>query len=237
MFFLNDDFLLIANVVPTSGLKAVGPMRYSLRSLLVVLTIATIVFGYRYNQRRHLQTAATKIQEQGGTVFYSWQEPYVVLLPATVSDTSTTVKVPYEVVLANGDTVTKTRTEIAHRNVPIQVFIEEYRLLKTNSPRFNFTGFLFGSHDDVAVSAISIPLAAADQSMFKLLHQFKKLDGVLLCFDERYFQVKASSRLEAEDRNRKLLPYNQDLDRVTKRLEAGFPSTRIFRRGMIRDVR
>ena len=61
-------------------------IRFSLRTMLVLFTIATIFLGWRINQRTNLQLAAKRIQEQGGTIFYRWQSPKLINYPITVAD-------------------------------------------------------------------------------------------------------------------------------------------------------
>ena len=224
-------------------------MKYSLRSFFALLTIATLILGYRYNERRTLQDTATRIQGLGGTVFYAWQNPRVVNVPTwqdpyaenepnTVLHAKSTINVPYNISLADGSIVTKTRTETAHThmNTPVQVMLHEYRAENSSPPTFSIISFLLGSHEDVSVVAVSIPLDSIDQDTLKSLSQLDRLNNVILCVDQWYFRVEASSRLDSKERNNRLAPFKERLNWAAEQIEARIPAARVHSRGMTRNA-
>ena len=94
--------------------------KFSFRLFFILFTIAIVVFGIRYTQRRNLQLAAEKVQQSGGTIFYRWQSPYVIEMPTHVQNAYWTVEVPYTVTGPDGQQETKFRTETGGRNIGFQ---------------------------------------------------------------------------------------------------------------------
>lgn len=215
-------------------------IRFSLRSFFILFTIAIIVCGCRYNQRKNLQLAATELQKHGAAVFYHWESPYIVKIPMHVSNPYLTVEVPYTETLPNGERVTKHKTEIAGRNTGFTIISEEYYRGFTGNPKvriseppgFSLLAFFLGSHDDVDVAGVSIPAAAVDEKVVKLLRRLNNLETMILGVDRLYYSVQGSTRRTPEQIKKDQLELGRDLERATKLLEEGFPGVKLHRRGI-----
>jgi len=199
-------------------------IRFSLRLLLVLLTIATIFFGIRLNQRRNLQHAAMQIEEHDGTVFFCWQSPYEVAVPVVVPNAYYTVEVPYTETGADGQEVEKVRTESAGRSTGYQMIVPQFRAKNSEPLGFSLTSFLLGTHSDVDVAVVSIAISAVDEKMTDLLGELGSLETVVLKLNSRYYSVKASNRSTADQRKQDLQMLEQERQRVTKILEENLPN-------------
>ena len=144
-------------------------------------------------------------------MFYRDQLPYMAAVPTTVFDAGFTIDVPYQQTLPDGTTVTKLRSEIAHRNLPIQFVFDECRTQHSAAPKFNLISFLLGSHTDVSVDSIMLPLNAVTQDAAKDLRRFKQLRRLVIQQEEYYYSVEHSSRLDSATRKQLLVPFDSCL--------------------------
>ena len=114
--------------------------------------------------------------------------------------------------------------------------LHEYRAENSSPPTFSIISFLLGSHEDVSVVAVSIPLDSIDQDTLKSLSQLDRLNNVILCVDQWYFRVEASSRLDSKERNNRLAPFKERLNWAAEQIEARIPAARVHSRGMTRNA-
>jgi len=209
-------------------------IKFSLRWLLILFTIvslAAIFVGWRCNQRSKSQIAAQRIQDQGGEVLYRWQKPRTVKSPVIVFPIVNIAEVPYTETLPDGSQVVRTRTEMFGRNTPNTALIEEFRVGSVDPPGFRVASFLLGSHDDVAISALSIPAAAVEESTVSLLRDIHGLERVLLRVNRHYYAFESSKRATAEQRAQGLERYGEYLKRATELIEKHLPKITLHRRG------
>ena len=211
--------------------------KFSFRLFFILFTIAIVVFGIRYTQRRNLQLAAEKVQQSGGTIFYRWQAPYMIEMPTHVQNAYWTVEVPYTVTGPDGQQETKFRTETGGRNIGFQVDAQELRPLNSDQPGFSLLGFLLGTHDDVSAAAVSIPATAVDESTVKLLQRLTGLESIILRVDPRYFAVQLSNRSTPEQRKKDEVELGRDLKRASTLIEERLPKVKLHRRGLVPSVR
>ena len=208
-------------------------IRFSLRIFLLVFTVATIFFALRYNQRANINTAARNVQRAGGATHLQWRKPKIVSVPNLVPNVVYQIPVPYTVTLSDGTTETRTRIENAHRNTGYTVQIDEFRFLTGNSPEFNIGSFLTGSNSDIAIAAISIPAVSVDSD---LIDSLKKLDGladIVLCMDQEYFGIEASTRMEPKTKADELKRFSEHLNSAVNLLKSNLPDVRIHQRGLV----
>ncbi len=203
------------------------------RELVVVLVLAAIAFlGFRYQQRVNLQVASTKIQAQGGSVLYGFQTPRVVNLPVHVENAYWTVRVPFTVANPDGKTTTRMREEMA-RNTGHTVWTDEMRANDSSPPGFQLSTFLLGSHDDVAIAAVTIPAASVNQDLINTMSAVPHLKHVVLQVERRYFSVKSSRRRTEAERAEELEQLGQDLKAATELMERQLPNVKLLRRGIM----
>ena len=210
--------------------------KFSLRSLLILLSIvsfAAIFFGWRYNQRIKSQIAAQRIQDRGGEIFYRWQTPRRIKIPVSVPIVIHTVEVPYTETLQDGSKVKRTKTEMAHRNIPHTAMTEEFRVGNAVPPGFRLTSFLSGSHNDVAISALSIPAAAVNEDAVSLLRDIQGLERVLLRVNRYYYGFESSRRATAEQREKGFERWGENLQRATELMQKHLPDVALYRRGIV----
>ena len=210
-------------------------IRFSLRALFILLTISTVVLGFRHNQRRSLQHAANVIQENEGSVFYHWQSLYVVYVSCQVPNAYYQIQLPITETLPDGQQVTKTIMQIARRNVGHSINSQQYKVKKLDPPGFRLSTFLLGSHDDVDVAAVSIPAASINEETVEVLRRLRGLESVLLRVNKKYYAVEASHRCTVEQRQKDLLRLGKDLEQATRLLEASLPDVVLHRRGVVDD--
>ena len=215
-------------VIPLVDMK----LRFSLRALLIVVTALAVIVGFRLNQRSALQIATKKIRAMDGTVFYSWQLPELVEIPIHVPNAYWTVRVPYTEKRDDGTLITKTRTEVAHQNRGHTIISESFRPTMANPPGFQIASCLLGSHNDVAVTAVSIPASAVDKNTVKLLSRMRGLKQVLLLVDQEYFSVKSSTRATQKKRNEDLKRLGKNLQNAKKLIELKLPDIMLFQNGI-----
>ena len=175
-------------------------IRFTLRTLFVLLTAATIFVGWRYNQRDQLQIPARKIQERGGTVFYRWQnsvictvrprvprpdrlQEYAVMLPdGSIAKRYRQVQLrEYKVRLPDGSIVTKTQaTPLTHLDYLRSYERNHLVATRSDSPGFQLFDFLCGDHNDLEIGAVSLPYTAVDREMISLLSELPELETLVL---------------------------------------------------------
>ena len=181
-------------------------LKLSLRSLFIILTVAVIVFGLRYQRRLRIQIASQKIKELGGEVFLVCQEPRIRSYSHMVED-----------VIA-----------YPSRNPPLFPELNEMRLTKTVQPRSEITAFLFGTTADVEVFAVSISAASIDDEIVRLLQQLGGVEVVLLNVSEDYLRFKYSERITADSRETQLERRGKDFRRATDLIARGIPMATIY---------
>ena len=191
-------------------------IRFSLLTLFVLLTFATVILGIRYGQRRDLQYAAFEIEKSGGKVFFSWQDPYVVSVP-----------IPFQRTIIGSVEEQVTTKKIQVDNLRTSY---ELRAIAFAPPRFSVFSFLIGSHNDVDIGAVSMPVVAVNDDTAKIFHRMQNLKIAVLCVGKDY-SVKLSARSTPEKRREILLALGQDFERATKFLEDNFPTIALYQRG------
>ena len=181
-------------------------LKLSLRSLFIILTVVVIVFGLRYQRRVRIQIATQKIKELGGEVFLTCQEPEADTFSQTLSNY-------YLHVSRNGGNM---------------ITVSSFTATKSEQSRPWLTAFLFGTTDDVEVSAVSIPAAAVDDETVRLLQQLGGVEMVLLLLSKDYLSVKHSTRSTAEMRKIQIERLGEDFERATALIEQGLPSVALY---------
>ena len=151
-------------------------IRFSLRFFFALITVTTLFCGWRYRQRTEFQNIARKLQERDATIFYYWQDPavrtYTGLIPLPP------IEQEYQVSLPDGSLETRTR------QVP-DIGGDDFYVYGLCATCSDYKGsraidFLLGYHTDVKIAAISMPAAAVDQEMLRLLSRIENLDKLLL---------------------------------------------------------
>ena len=211
-------------------------MKFSLRTAFFLFTVAVIVFGFRYGQRSRLVSAADQLNSVGAALLYRQQKPYHVTVPTTVFDTCRTVEVPYNEVLEDGSVVPGIRTEMAHQNRPITVTFDEYRTVCQSAPQFRVLSFLIGTHDDIAIASLMVPLKSVNETTFAGVPRIYGVDGVVLQVEKHYFSINASKRFDVQERQRQISPYLDDVDKAVELIKDRFPGAKIYRQGMVYDA-
>ena len=98
----------------------------------------------------------------------------------------------------NGEQITKIRTEISSRVIFRTAIIDKCEAHPTHtSPGFSFSGFILGSHDDVAIDAVSLPAVSVMKALLKRFTDFLKI--IVLCVDEDYFRAELEKTLPARN--------------------------------------
>jgi len=208
-------------------------LRFSLRALFFLVTVATVLGGWRYNQRQKFQDAAKKIQEHGGTIFYRWQEPTVGILPVTMFPAYFQISVPYQVTLPDGSKVTKTRMEPAGQTRPVTAITDKFYVRNGEPPKFQVVDFLCGFHQDVDFNAISIPAASIDASMIGHLSEVRNLEQIILEVDQMFYRVESSNRRATDERSEHLHELSRELRRATALIEENLPNVSLHKRGIV----
>ena len=207
-------------------------IRFSLRLFLVVFTLATVFFGLRYNQRANINTAARNVQRLGGTVHLNCKKPRIVSMPNHVRNVVFQVPVPYTVTLPDGSTETRTRIEIAGRNAGYTIQIDEIRFAAGNPPDFSIGSFLTGSNSDIAIAAISIPAISVDSDLVDSLTKLNGLTDIVLCMDQNFFGVEASTRMDPKTKTKELKRLGKHLGDAVNLLKSRLPNIKIHQRGL-----
>ena len=208
-------------------------LKFSLRFFLLVFTVASIFFALRYNQRANIKAAARNIQHSGGTAYPQWKNPRIVSVPNHVPNVVYQIPVPYTVTHPDGSTETKTRMEIAGRNTGYTVQIDEIRFAAGNPSESSVASFLAGSNSDIAIAAISIPAVSVDSDLVDSLKKLNGLNDIVLCVEQEFFGVEASTRMETETKKEELKRMGKHLNDAINLLKSRLPTTRIHERGML----
>jgi len=177
-------------------------IRFSLRFLFILLTVATVFFGVQYNRRVRLQDATKRIEELHAEAFYAWQEVKAV--------TYTEILRPYF-------------SDHSKRTIAITANRLEWR--NSEQPKFRVGAFLLGTNEDIAISAVSISAASVDENTLRLLQQLDGLEIVLLLVDERYLVVEADTSANvAKLRQSAMERFGKDFRRAKALIQAGLPN-------------
>ena len=208
-------------------------IRFSLRHFLIVFTLATVFFALRYNQRANISTAARNVQRSDGSVHLYWKNPRIVSMPNHVSNVVYRIPVPYTVTLPDGLTETRTRLEIAGRNAGYTVQIDEIRFAAASPPDFSIGSFLSGSNLDIAIAVVSIPAISVDSDLVDSLAKLDGLTDIVLCMDENFFAVEASTRMEPATKTEELKRLGKHLNEAVNLLKSRLPNTKIHQRGLL----
>ena len=208
-------------------------IRFSLRLFLIVFTLATIFFALRYNQRANINDAARNVKRSGGTAHLQRKKPRIVSVPTRVRNVVFQISVPYTVTLPDGSTETRTRMEMAGRNVGYNVQIDEIRFAAGNPPGFSIGSFLTGSNSDIAISAISIPAIHVDTDLVDSLEKLDGLKDIVLCMNQEFFGIEASTRMEPERKTEELKRLGKHLNEAVNLLKSRLPNTKIHQRGLL----
>ena len=210
-------------------------IRFSLRSLLTFLTVATIFLGYRNNQRRTLQQVAECVQSCGGSVFYRWQKPYPVKVPTHVPNAYWTVDVPFEETLPDGTKVVKMWTEIAHQNRGFAVSADDFRTKNKTPPGFALAAFLTGSHDDVDIEAVTIPATSVTKAIANELSRLPSLKSIILLVDQRYYAVAESRRRTPAQKKEELHQLEKPLKLAVELIQNKLPDVNLHEQGVLTE--
>ena len=183
-------------------------IRFSLRTFVVFITfiaLTTCFLTLRYKHRADIQKTIEKLQAMDAKVWFAQQEPEFV---------SHTDLVPnyFCRVSRNGGNVVPSGRFITRNNV---------------SPKFRVTSFLFGSNEDISVTAISISSNSVDESTVELLAKLKDLKEILLRVDELYLSVSVSQRSTTESRQAAMKRLGEDIHRARELLDDNFPNVSI----------
>ena len=226
--------LLDSFPVPTQPITM--RIRFSLRSLLFVLTLATIICGWRLNQRRNSQNATEQILEQGGIVFFDWQEPKVIDFVNQIPEY--TWSTPVTVALKDGSTSTKYIQKPTSRNRMIPAKVHQFYASTDNSdpPGFRTSEFLLGYHADVAVHAVSIDASSVNENTIRLMNQIHGLEKIMLRVDETYYSVDASNLICGDTRECLLESVGKDLRNAVDLIERHLPNVTIYKRGITEQI-
>ena len=207
--------------------------RFNLRLFLLVFTVATIFFALRYNKRSNITAATRAIQQSGGTAHLQWKNPRIVSVPTHVANVVHQIQVPVTVTLPDGSAETRTVMQIAHRNVGYTVQIDEIRFTSANPPKFSIGSFVTGSNSDIAIAVISIPAISIDSDLIDSLNKLHGLNDIVLCMDQNYFGVEASTRMDPQTKTAELKRLSRHLNDAVNLLKNRLPTVRIHKRGIL----
>lgn len=104
------------------------------------------------------------------------------------------------------------------------------------APEFRVVDFLCGYHSDVNFDAVSIPTAAVDQEMIRLLSGINDLDKILLSFECGYYTtehyVRRGRPTEYSDQMDQM---GAEILRATELVEKNLPEVSLHNRGLSRE--
>ena len=223
-------------------------IRFTLRTLFVLLTAATIFAGWRYNQRDQLQITARKIQERGGTVFYHWQDPVVGAVGCTTLKPNPLVEEyaimhpngsiaiwgrkirEYKVALPDGSLGTKTDTDPLHHWDYFNYNLNQLAARRSDSPGFQLFDFLCGDNNDLEIDAVSLPYTALDREMISLLSEIPELDTLLLVVGPRHGKAEAARR-SGDQPSDDIAEYLAELRSAAELVQKHLPEVSLIGRG------
>ena len=162
-------------------------LKWSLRSMLLLLTLAGVFLAWKYNQRNQIISATKHIQSLGGSVVYRWENPTIAMQTMTVS-----VEHPAKIetktrTLADGSVENYDKFLFSSKLATANVELKTLKATGNANEEYGILNFL--GNDDIFVDAVRIHEADVDAD---LIQHLKKLDGlriVQVCRDIEYFQL------------------------------------------------
>ena len=204
-------------------------MRISLRTFLTFLTVFAIFFGWRCNQRRTISAAVARLERANVALSYRWQKPTVgaaseMVIPAYSRDITYSVQMP--------DGTFETRTRNVGYTVWAPAAIQDVTLNETVRPEVHVTGFVFGTHDDVAVDVVALEPKSIDDAMINELRELDGLKTVLLKIDRQYYRVLVAGWAPPEWRDEELAELTKPIEEATSLLESKLANV-VVARGIV----
>lgn len=161
-------------------------MRWSLRSLVALITVIAMVLAYRQNTIRGTQRATRQILDAGGQVIYRWQNADVVKQQTTVTHSYTTWKY-------NLETGERTPGPPPQYTVTKQGVVFQPPLDVKDS----VIGFCFGHLAELDVNIVVLPATAVDENVASALAAITGLESVLIQGEHPGIGL-ATAKLESE---------------------------------------
>ena len=161
-------------------------MRWSLRSLVLFVTVIAIVLAYRQNNIRRMEQATQQILDAGGQVIYRWQNADVVKQQATVTHSYTTWK--YNVETGERTPGPPPQYTVTKQGVVFQPPLDA---------KEGIVRFCLGHLAELDVDIVVLPSTAVDENVTNALAALPRLDSVLVQ-GEHPGVAQATAKLETE---------------------------------------
>jgi len=203
-------------------------MKWSLRSLLLLLTLLAAVLAWRYNQRHQILGATKQIRNLGGQIVYRWENPTVAVKTIAVQSPVRTRPETKTRTLKDG---TKEDYEVfSHRSFN-NYFSVQVKSLGI-SGRANHGLLRFFDNEDIAVEAVKIRESSVNEDLVNYLRKLDDLRIVLVCRDQEYFRVYGTNPkiqlITAEQRTGKLNELNKPFEDAKSLINGGLPDVNVI---------
>ena len=180
-------------------------MKWSIRSLLALLTLVAIILAVKYNERNRLITATNEIHKLGGKTYYRSQNPIIgsktsFFHPAYAAK-------PRKITRTRKDGTTSIEHITSNWQYPTKINVLKFTgATKANRNLFDLLG-----NQDVIVDAVQIPESNVDQKFVDCLKNLSGLKIVLISRDQEYFRLRIATpnahQVSAQRRNEKLAKF------------------------------
>ena len=203
-------------------------VNWSLRGMLLVVTLLSAMLAWKYNQRNRILSATNQVRLAGGEVTYRFQNPLVAT--KTARFTSRYAEKPHEVTrtLSDGSTV----TERVQTSLTLAYPVSVNTVNTSGNSKPNNSIFRFMSNSDIFVDAVRIPELNVDRKFVAALQDLDGLRIVQICRTQQYFRTivarPSSHQITLEQRQNQLSELSKPFEDSKSIIQQKLPHVQII---------
>lgn len=159
-------------------------MRWSLKTLFLIVTALAIFLGWKYSERNREVNGAKRVQQLGGEVTYQWQQPTVAKQAEPVSPAWYSPP-RFLVTLSDGTKVLETRT--VGYEITKSIVLPVIKCGSSQMPTRRYPNAVWRDNSDVIVEAVRVDAPDVNEEFADALQSFRYLKTVQICRERMYF--------------------------------------------------
>ena len=143
-------------------------IRWGLKSLLAVVTIAALFLAVRVNERSNIIRVIQEVEANDGYVLFQWESP-------VIDDRSFQYKMPAQLQFQD-QTGQSTTIQTAPRT--FDIVVTDFSFKSDIRPVASFMDFISGTHADIDIHTVVVEVDLIEDDLINALTRLKRLQSV-----------------------------------------------------------